>query len=108
MTVAVADVEIHFVPSKHWPVGHSHVFTEWLFNGEHPHAPIRQLFGKSPLLKQHRLEPIVPPLSVQLFAMLEGVNVFVIYRYAVPAKAIVINNINIVAITALIPFITNC
>jgi hypothetical protein len=40
-------------PSKHLPSPQSQVLIWWLSLGEHPHAPMRQLSGKSADEVQH-------------------------------------------------------
>lgn len=53
------------MPSKHFPLGHWQVFTSWLFAGEQPQAPVRQVLGKSEVLVQQSPLLTVPPELVQ-------------------------------------------
>jgi hypothetical protein len=54
----------HFVPSQH-PSPQSQIFTSLLFSREQPQAPIKQVFGKSPVDLQHIPVVTVPPESRQ-------------------------------------------
>jgi hypothetical protein len=47
------------------PPPQSHTETSWLFSGEHPQAPIVQVFGKSLAEPQQSRVTTVPPDSAQ-------------------------------------------
>jgi len=49
------------IPLKHLSILQSQIFTSWLYAGGHPQAPIRQLFGKSPVALQQKEVATVPP-----------------------------------------------
>jgi hypothetical protein len=51
----------HELPFQHLPSPQSQTLTSWLFSREHPHAPIVQLFGKSPEERQQMDVETVPP-----------------------------------------------
>jgi len=52
------------VLEKHVPVGQVQTAMLWLLLGEQPQAPVRHPSGKSPMLAQHVLLLICPPLDV--------------------------------------------
>lgn len=52
---------LHLIPSKHLSGPQSQTFTSWLYSGGHPQAPIRQLFGKSPVALQQEEVATAPP-----------------------------------------------
>ena len=62
------------VPSKH-PAAHSQTFTSRLALGGQPHAPRRQVLGKSPAEAQHRRREGIPPELRQARAPASGVAV---------------------------------
>jgi hypothetical protein len=49
------------VLSQHFPSPQSQTFTSLLLSGEHPQAPIKQVFGKSATDLQHNPVVTVPP-----------------------------------------------
>jgi len=56
-----AGVALHLIPVKHSPAGQRHTDTSRLFSGEHPQAPIPQVFGNSPASIQQLSVETVPP-----------------------------------------------
>jgi len=67
-----AGTATHAEPSKHFPGPQSHVFTWWLFAGAQPHAPIKQVFGKSPELAQQEEVVTFPSDEVHAYSAAAG------------------------------------
>lgn len=59
---------MHLVSFQHFPSSQSQAFTSWLFSKEHPHAPIKQVFGKPSADLQQLIVVTVPPESVHAFS----------------------------------------
>jgi len=74
----VGVVSTQSFPSQQCPSGQEQTRVSSILSGEHPHAPIRQVLGKSSIPSQHRDVVTVPPASVHLASVCD--------THAVPLK----------------------